>query len=362
MVPNGKDILTTAKAAQLLGVSVRTVQLWVESGQLPSWKTPGGHRRIPRRAVLDLVEAAPSEQALVTAHAIILAGEGRALQWRASGLRGLGLLLDVTEDISTVRKWLASVPPMLIIIENSHEGERKRLVSALSNDARLKQTTIVRLNSGVGVETVKVRPQRLQVRMLSDVSATSAEIVKCLRAPELDVGNAHPLLWNEEARLEAVRKSGLVGSLPELEYDRLARLAAHATHSPTAMFTLITQTEQWFKARVGFEGEATPRDWAFCNETLFANELTVIEDLSKAVNFETNPTLSQPYGFRFYAGAPVRDPLGFALGSICVIDLVSRSLDKQEREALTTIAEAASNLLRLRILERELAETENLKD
>lgn len=30
---------------------MRTVQLWVEDGILPAWKTPGGHRRIPADAV-----------------------------------------------------------------------------------------------------------------------------------------------------------------------------------------------------------------------------------------------------------------------------------------------------------------------
>lgn len=41
-----KDYYTTIEAAKLLGVSVRTVQLWVESGELEAWKTAGGHRRI----------------------------------------------------------------------------------------------------------------------------------------------------------------------------------------------------------------------------------------------------------------------------------------------------------------------------
>lgn len=45
------DVLTTREAARLLGVSVRTIQLWVESGVLPAWKTAGGHRRIAREAV-----------------------------------------------------------------------------------------------------------------------------------------------------------------------------------------------------------------------------------------------------------------------------------------------------------------------
>jgi excisionase family DNA binding protein len=37
---------TTREAAVMLGVSVRTVQLWAERGVLDVWKTGGGHRRI----------------------------------------------------------------------------------------------------------------------------------------------------------------------------------------------------------------------------------------------------------------------------------------------------------------------------
>lgn len=45
------DYLTTRKAADILGVSLRTVQLWVENGQLEGWKTDGGHRRLSHAAV-----------------------------------------------------------------------------------------------------------------------------------------------------------------------------------------------------------------------------------------------------------------------------------------------------------------------
>ena len=45
------DLMTTREAGELLGVAVRTVQLWVESGVLPAWRTAGGHRRIARSAV-----------------------------------------------------------------------------------------------------------------------------------------------------------------------------------------------------------------------------------------------------------------------------------------------------------------------
>ncbi len=50
-----RDVLSTRDAAEQLGVALRTVQLWVEHGVLPAWKTAGGHRRISRAAVEKLL-------------------------------------------------------------------------------------------------------------------------------------------------------------------------------------------------------------------------------------------------------------------------------------------------------------------
>lgn len=47
---------TTREAARLLGISLRTAQLWVENGQLEAWKTEGGHRRISRASVQRLLD------------------------------------------------------------------------------------------------------------------------------------------------------------------------------------------------------------------------------------------------------------------------------------------------------------------
>lgn len=54
---------TTREAAELLGVSLRTAQLWTESGLLQAWRTPGGHRRILRASVERLLaESPPAEE------------------------------------------------------------------------------------------------------------------------------------------------------------------------------------------------------------------------------------------------------------------------------------------------------------
>ena len=53
-----KAFCTTSEAAALLGVSVGTVQMWVESGLLDAWKTTGGHRRVVRDSIQRLLHNA----------------------------------------------------------------------------------------------------------------------------------------------------------------------------------------------------------------------------------------------------------------------------------------------------------------
>ncbi|MBU1619560.1 MAG: helix-turn-helix domain-containing protein [Gammaproteobacteria bacterium] len=60
------QLLSTRQAATLLGVSVRTIQLWVEQGLLSAWKTPGGHRRIVQESLLSLLHKRQKMQPLTS--------------------------------------------------------------------------------------------------------------------------------------------------------------------------------------------------------------------------------------------------------------------------------------------------------
>lgn len=50
-----ENYCTSREASKLLGISVRTAQLWVENGTLEGWKTKGGHRRITRRSIMQIL-------------------------------------------------------------------------------------------------------------------------------------------------------------------------------------------------------------------------------------------------------------------------------------------------------------------
>jgi excisionase family DNA binding protein len=63
MLKEPSDVCTTQEAAAILGISVTSVQKLVEGGEIAAWKTPGGHRRIPRESVLAFKAMAGSGRA-----------------------------------------------------------------------------------------------------------------------------------------------------------------------------------------------------------------------------------------------------------------------------------------------------------
>ena len=68
--------ISTREAAELLGISLRTAQLWVENGALLAWKTSGGHRRILLHSVQKIIDErnnASAEFILESAQALKIA-------------------------------------------------------------------------------------------------------------------------------------------------------------------------------------------------------------------------------------------------------------------------------------------------
>jgi excisionase family DNA binding protein len=112
---DGDDpILTTREAARLLGIAVSTAQQWSETGILPAWKTPGGHRRVRQSDVSALLrERAGLGDAAHRADSIdFLPEPGGALPHheyaRLDALRATGLLGSEAEAVFDRLTWLAT--------------------------------------------------------------------------------------------------------------------------------------------------------------------------------------------------------------------------------------------------------------
>src|SRR6266542_4565888 len=53
--PNQGVWLTLTQASRKLGVTPNTLRRWADHGQIPSFVTPGGHRRFPLAAIMSFV-------------------------------------------------------------------------------------------------------------------------------------------------------------------------------------------------------------------------------------------------------------------------------------------------------------------
>jgi len=171
-----------------------------------------------------------------------------------------------------------------------------------------------------------------------------------------------PVPANEQERLEALRRIGILDTAPEHAYDQLTELAASICGTPVAILSLIDSDRQWFKSKVGLEITETSRDIAFCAHTIVERHLLVVPDTTADSRFADNPAVTSEPHIRFYAGAPLITPDGHALGTLCVLDYVPRQLSNQQREALQILSSQAVAQLELRKAKADLKDVASSAD
>ncbi len=118
---------TTRQAAHKIGVSVTTIQLWVESGVLSAWKTAGGHRRIPSEAVEAMLAGQrPARERTVQTHSSVLIVEDEPVQREMYSLKFAEWKLPVTlylaEDGFDGLVKVGKYAPELVIADLSMPG------------------------------------------------------------------------------------------------------------------------------------------------------------------------------------------------------------------------------------------------
>ena len=167
---------------------------------------------------------------------------------------------------------------------------------------------------------------------------------------------------DEAARVAALRQLKILDTSPEPELDDLTSLVAFVCGTPMAVVSLVDSDRQWFKSRYGIDETETPRQISFCQHAILQRGLFVVPDAAQDERFRDSPLVLDGPRIRFYAGVPLLDDDGHALGTLCTMDRVPRELTQRQQEALLMLARQASAHFRLRRAYEELRRLEALRD
>ena len=166
------------------------------------------------------------------------------------------------------------------------------------------------------------------------------------RSVESDMNAPSPML--ESARVAALNRYAILDTEPEQTFDDLVALAAYVCKTPMAMLSLVDDHRQWFKSKVGVEIRETPRDTSFCAHAIQQQDLFIVTDTLNDARFRDNPLVQEDPHIRFYAGAPLINEEGYALGTLCVVDRQPRELDDAQKDALKSLSRLALGQMELR--------------
>src|SRR5579872_4823384 len=153
---------------------------------------------------------------------------------------------------------------------------------------------------------------------------------------------------SEKKRLNVLWQYDLLDTVPEAIFDDLTELAAGICEAPIALVSLVDEKRQWFKSKFGTSVNETSRDISFCSHAIQQPDLFIVPDATKDSRFAQNPLVISDPKIRFYAGAPLISPDGYALGTLCVIDKVPRDLRAEQKQALRILARHIVTQLELR--------------
>ncbi|WP_328467632.1 GAF domain-containing sensor histidine kinase [Actinoplanes sp. NBC_00393] len=154
---------------------------------------------------------------------------------------------------------------------------------------------------------------------------------------------------DEEARLAALHSYRVLDRPRAPVLDDLTRLAAGMFDTPMAAVSLIDRDRQWFAGSVGLADEQTSLDVSFCTHVVGARKTLIVPDATRDARFAGYPNVTGAPNIRFYAGAPIIDEQGHALGAMCVIDDAPRGTSDRQIDHLVTFAgQAATHLSAIR--------------
>lgn len=143
---------------------------------------------------------------------------------------------------------------------------------------------------------------------------------------------------DETQRLMSLHSLRILDTPSEQRFDRITRMAQRLFGVEICLISLVDSERQWFKSKQGLDACETSREISFCGHAILEDKVFIVEDASVDPRFADNPLVTGAPNIRFYAGAPIRGPHGYRIGTLCLIHSSPHSLSVEDQETLGDLA------------------------
>lgn len=147
----------------------------------------------------------------------------------------------------------------------------------------------------------------------------------------------HPSDEHEALRLKALQSYPTAGSINDSALDDLTMLTAELCAVPIALITLVDADRVWIKSSIGISISDIPRENSFSHYTIQQSGLLIISDILQDERFQASPWWALAPQIRFYAGIPLINPEGLAIGTLSVMDYSPRTLTMRQQSCLCAL-------------------------
>lgn len=163
-------------------------------------------------------------------------------------------------------------------------------------------------------------------------------------------GFGHTLRMGSADGLDRVNAYGDLSAFSDADLNDIAVAAAALCQTPIALVSILDQDRLWFSARVGTDQPFGPLANSGCGQVIARKVPVVIPDMLADPYTQKNTLVCGVPGLRFYAGYPLFDTQGRVVGTLCVVDLETRSdgLSSHQKDGLAALARQSMRLMDLR--------------
>jgi hypothetical protein len=167
---------------------------------------------------------------------------------------------------------------------------------------------------------------------------------------------------DEQKRMDAVTRYGILDTAPEGGFDRVTSIAARSLGVPIALISILASDRLWVKAKLGTDIDQIALLPEAIAQVAAYQQTWSVADATEHPRMREHPLVTGPFGMRACAGAPIIDPNGATIGMLIVMDTEPHEFSADDLATLADLSAIIVSELELRVDARIQTEINDMRD